>query len=56
MEEILHFLFLILSKKLNWDIGSPVEQIKMCVTSLLFFSVKKIWRKLDRKYAALPET
>lgn len=56
MEEILHFLFLILSKKLNWDIGSPVEEIKMCVTSRFFFSVKKIWRKLGRKYAAFPET
>lgn len=51
MEEILHFLFLILNEKLSWDIGSPAEEIKMCVTSL-FFPAKKIWRKLGRKYAA----
>lgn len=40
MEEILHFLFLILSEKLNWDIGSPVEEIKMCVTSLFY-----LWKR-----------
>lgn len=41
LEEILHFLFLILSKKLNWDIGSPVEEIKMCVTSHFFI----LWKR-----------
>lgn len=54
MEEILHFLFLILREKLNWDIGSPAEEIKMCVTSLFFSSMKKDLEKIRQEVCGFP--
>lgn len=52
-EEILYFLFLILSEKLNWDIGSPVEEIKMCVTSR-FFLCEKDLEKIRQEVCGFP--